>query len=240
MVLLAAMDLEEAGVEPGWAALRTSQRGNGFQHLCAACNNPFARLDRAYVDLAKTVAHATAGQLAGNVTVSPVRYPLRILKSALRCFVSSLGLEFTRQYPWIRPLLLSPAPRALPRNLNVFAYALASRRGGRATGLVGLGVKPLDETKSARENLATAVVLAEFAFWPLGLVLAFDDLQGFPLRSITGWHEFREDEEARIAVDLPVHQITTPFPLDFRTVEEVARESGRPRPFPCEMTRPQR
>ena len=68
--------------------------------------------------------------------------------------------------------------------------------------------------------------LSEFTFWPLGSVLSSMALTGVPLHSVNHWttlYGYRDKGPATLS--LPINVITTVYPLDFRSPEQVRKDA---------------
>ncbi len=75
------LKVEEASADHGelrWRRERSSQRGVVYDSLCADCNNRLGRYNRAYVDLAKSIAEKGRLEPEDTLPVSNVQYPLRV------------------------------------------------------------------------------------------------------------------------------------------------------------------
>jgi hypothetical protein len=53
-----------------------------------------------------------------------------------------------------------------------------------------------------------------------------------PLAPISHWRTYAYHERAEISVDLPVNDIATPYPLDYRSPQQVADDSSPAPPPP--------
>jgi hypothetical protein len=220
MRFLARIDHERtrAGGQVAWAHATTPQTGYVASNLCAHCNSDLgAWYNSAYVGFTRYIAGAS---LRPGITLNipTVRYPLRIVKTAIQCFASSLGRPFVDHQPWIRQFLLNKESQALPSVPRLFVFGVATQGVGRQTGAIGI----------SDERLRRPTVLAEFAFWPVGFVLCYEDLRlekSVPVASISHWANYGYYDEAGISLDLPINDISTPYPLDFRTPQQVADQS---------------
>jgi hypothetical protein len=102
---------------------------------------------------------------------------------------------------------------------DVFAYMFATNsKGGRRTGVMSF-------YEFTRNRIET---IAEFTFWPIGVVLSFgQELHDYPLTPIHHWAKFDYTWGSKLDVDLIVNPSTSAYALDFRTRDEVARDSTR-------------
>ncbi len=209
-----------------WKTSRSSQKGNVYRFLCRGCNEHLGNsYNRAYAEFVQSVAAEVPRRPWSRVSAS-ASFPLRILKTAVQLFVSSLGPDFVAEHPWTRKFLLSREAAEIPRSVRVWAYAMCYEDTGRQSGPVKIA-----DTGRAPESLADLFSgfhdVAEFAFWPLGVVLASDGADSivspygfFPMHS---WSQYRFHERVNTMIELPVMPTATPFPLVFSTNEEAER-----------------
>jgi hypothetical protein len=153
-----------------------------------------------------------------TLLVTDVQYPLKVLKTAVQAFVSSLGNEFTDDHRWMRPFLLNREARHIPDYFHAYAYAMVDPYSGRSSGPMVAG------RFTDGGGMTDGITVAEFAAWPIGLMISYHDLSGLPLAPITQWAHYHYDERGGVSIALPIHSVATPFPLDFRTPDEVERD----------------
>lgn len=224
----------EGEAELRWKRGNTSQRGRMYRSLCGDCNVFLGtRYNRAYVEFAKSIAEAGTLKPWSRIAVT-VERPLRVLKTAVQCFLSSIGSEFADGQPWARAFLLNPDARNLPDVVGVWAYALCYGFG-KTTGPVTVGDFEHHMPENLEDAMANGYALAEFAFWPVGLLLTgsrVERLLGrFGLLPLHPWQRFGYKEVVRLTAELPVLPTATPFPVDFATLEEVERRAAGALPW---------
>lgn len=194
---------------------KQQRRGAGRHTLCAKCNSDTGSwYGSAYVDFARQ-AMTLLQRSKGKMTLAyPYGiFPLRVLKQIIVMFFSACGPEFRRAHPELVKFVLNREQRLLPRDVHIFAYlhdpinSTSTRQAG-LTGYMSLG--------------GASHVFSEIAFPPLGLILDFKaepirkelcDLSQFGDSSINTWDI--------CWLKLPVFPVVSPFPGDFRTVDEM-------------------
>jgi len=230
---LAKVEIAEAEGELRWKHDHSSQKGNVYRSLCRECNTRLGSYNRAYVEFTQRIAEE--GELRARSIITVIAdYPLRILKTAVQCFLSSLASAFRDEHPWMRRFLWARDNREIPGDVSVWAYAMCYRVG-RSSGPIIAGDFANYVPNDLGDAFSHSVPFAEFAFWPLGLVLAYrpiDQLLGplhlFPLHS---WRTYGYRERAHVTIDLPVLPTATPIPVEFSTIEEAERAAGGSLPW---------
>jgi len=140
-------------------------------------------------------------------------FPLRVLKQIAAMFFSACGPEFRKAHPELVRFILDRERRPLSNDIHIWAYLLdpsesTSTRQAGVTGLMSLG--------------GDSHVFSEIAFPPFGLIMSFKakpvhrelcDLSHLSYTTINTWDV--------IWLKLPVLPVVSPFPGDFRTVDEI-------------------
>ena len=67
-------------------------------------------------------------------------------------------------------------------------------------------------------------LVASFAFWPLGWLLTTDEAAVEGAADVSNWLEIGK-HSTPVTVELPCQWRVTPYPIDFRSVDEVRRGS---------------
>lgn len=213
--------IRQGSVETGRirSDFRQHKAGVTIYSMCRTCNSSSAPYDQQYSffvrDVAERLSRVTQSS-AGDTIQVEVRYPLRVLKSALKSFISANGPEFVRNRPWIRRFLLDPHNNEWDPDLHLYFYACATR-AGRQSG------------ESGMINIFTGSIrtLSEFTFWPLGSVLSSMALADVPLQQVNQWATlYRHRDKGPAGLTLPINVITTAYPLDFRSPEQVRQDAG--------------
>jgi len=140
-------------------------------------------------------------------------FPLRVLKQIVVMFFSACGPEFKKAHPDLVKFVLDRECRLLPKDVHIWAYlhdpmeSTSTRQAG-VTGLMSLS--------------GDSHVFSEIAFPPFGLIMSFKaepvrrelcNLSHFGHSIINTWDV--------VWLKLPVLPVVSPFPGDFRTVDEM-------------------
>jgi hypothetical protein len=132
----------------------------------------------------------------------------------MQSFVSANGPDFVIANPWIRKFVRNSRNNEWP--LSLFAYIFATNsRGGRKSGLSAF-------YDFEKKRIRT---VAEFTFWPLGMVLSFDPLDDYPLTPIHQWASSEYTWEGQLDVALTVNPASSAYPLDFRSRSQINRDA---------------
>lgn len=221
-ILLCAV--EENSVKTGrleWAG--KVEHGLIVRSLCGECNSRGgAKYGSHYADYIARVAPAVERARDGEqIVISGVRRPLSILKQIMQSFVSANGPDFVIANPWIRKFIRNSRNNEWP--LSLFAYIFTTNsRGGRKSGLSAF-------YDFGKKRIRT---VAEFAFWPLGMVLSFDPLDDYPLTPIHQWAGFDYTWDGQLDLALTVNPTSSAYPLDFRTRSQINRDALVDHPKP--------
>lgn len=131
--------------------------------------------------------------------------PLRLLKQALSMFVCMNEPEFTDENPELLHFLKNPKEQNLPDKFRVFMYlnhvGQIRKLATMYTNIYGL--------------------VNELAFPPLGFVLSVNSDKSFPLTEITHFKNFDSEYRGNVNFELLNHPTHLPFPIDYRTDEEI-------------------
>jgi hypothetical protein len=196
--------------------LRRYEKGVVERSLCGPCNSySGGQYGQHYVHFIRDIAERVDRAPIGATVQVQVEYPLRLLKAVLQPFISANGKAFVDHNLWIRKFLHHSRNQEWDPLTHLYVYATPVR-AGRQTGPSGM------------LNIFTGSikVLSEFTFWPLGSVLTHMPLDGLPLAPIHQWAKrFRYEDRGPESLSLPVHVISTPFPLDFRSREQVRKDA---------------
>jgi len=191
------------------------EEGLIVRSLCGDCNSRGgAKYGNHYVDfIAKVAPIVERARDREEFVLSGVRRPLSILKQIVQSFVSANGPHFVAANPWIRKFVRNSRNMDWPPNL--FAYIFATNtKGGRKTGLAGF-------YDFEKKHIRT---VAEFTFWPLGMILSFDPLDEFPVTPIHQWAKFDYSWQGQLDVPLIVNPASSAYSLDFRTRDEISKD----------------
>jgi len=198
------------------------QGGHRGYTLCGRCNNDTGGwYAREYVRLVKACApHAKLANANRIIEMHLDVFPLRAMKEALAIMCSCCGPGFTDKHSGLRRLLLDKANSGIPFPLRLYTYIMCNS-AGRSTGVAGIAqVSNIDfSTRSAR-------VVAEFAWWPLGLLLAFDQVPISHATDVSHWLDYSHDDRVTIPISIPCRWVVTPYPLDCRSPDEVEKQAA--------------
>lgn len=192
------------------------QGGAGRYTLCQRCNNVTGSwYGTPYITWAKQ-AFERIERSDGTLSLAyPYRvYPLRVLKQVTAMFCSACGPKLQERFPEIPKFVLDKERQHLPHGLRVFAYLIDPRKsaGNRQSPMSGVMVG----TKQ--------YIFAEIAFAPFGFILTGDVKPiSFDLLDIThlGGSSYHRCET--IFMKMPVLQINTWLPGDFRSKEDIMK-----------------
>lgn len=182
--------------------------------LCGECNNwTGAKYGTHYAEFIKDIAEKVERVADGDTVSVVVNRPLSILKQVMQNFVSANGQFFVKTHPWLRKFLRRSRNNDFPPDWYVYLFAVKGT-SGRKTGIGGFY-----DLVHKKIN-----VVAEFTFWPLGTVLAFQPMDDYRLAPIHHYakHDYT-DSRARLILDLPVNPAASAYPVDFRTKDEIIK-----------------
>jgi hypothetical protein len=141
--------------------------------------------------------------------------PLRLLKQALAMFVCMNEPEFTDENPELLHFLKNPKEQNLPDKFRVFMYL---NHAGQIRKLTTMYT-----------NIYGLV--NELAFPPLGFVLSVNSNNSFPLTEITHFKNIDSEYRGDVNFELLNHPTHLPFPIDYRTNEEIEETIRKSREF---------
>lgn len=220
-VLMAHIDEARTRTEVRW---RAKQRQGGYHEYrtCVPCNNKTGKwYGTAYVDFVRECARvvdSVPGAHAAQVTFPKLR-PSRVAKQALATLCAACGPSLRNACPELEKLILDPESRGLPPRVRLLAY-LRAEAGGRTSGIAGIA-----DVESGGSR-----VVAEFSWWPVGWILAFDDASaGIEAKDLSDWASFGFHDVHPMTIELPRKWAVTAYPLDFRDPAQVRREADAAR-----------
>lgn len=217
-VFLRKIKKEQSGAVIRWKS--EQRQGGNFEYvLCESCNNRTGHwYGSAYVNFAKICAeHAHPANAEKTVSFQAHGlFPLRILKEAFAIMCASSGPGLIQKNPVLRQLILDTGSRRVPSHLRLLPY-LRCHGGGRSSGVAGI----------LNTDTGKNCVVAEFSWWPVGWLLAFDDSTDVSGYDITSWCQYSYDEEKSPVLALPCHFAVTSYPMDYRNPEQVIRDRRR-------------
>jgi hypothetical protein len=131
--------------------------------------------------------------------------PLRFLKQILSMFVCINKPDFTDEEPELLNFLKNPSENSLPDKFRVFMYL---NHIGQIRNLTSMYTNVYG-------------LVNELTFPPLGFVLSIDSSNPFPLTEITHFKNISVDYRDEVNYGLFNLQTHLPFPIDYRTLEEI-------------------
>lgn len=197
------------------------RRGAGNYTLCPPCNNQTGSwYGSAYAKWAyqgmSLVECAKADPGLDHIFYIFRVFPLRVIKQIFCMFFSINQPSFSKASENLVRVVLNKEQKYKDRSLRVFAY-LTPAPMARQSGISG------------QLNLADGgmYMSSESAFPPFGYILAVDGKSpDNRLEEISFFSEYSYDQLAEVELRLPVFNLFTAFPGDFRSRDEVLTPRG--------------
>ena len=193
---------------------KTKQGGVGYNSFCKKCNS---LLGTEYVPAYKR--WATGGfQILKNKEFELHTYsikeiePQKILKQIISMFLAINGEWYLESYPELSNFVASKDSKELPDRYKVFCYLTRAEN-----------IRYMHHVVQGDFVTGKTINCSEIAFPPYGYVLTIDsEGQIQYLNNIT---EFKNLDK-KINLNISMFQLSTymPFPLDYRTKEQVEKE----------------
>lgn len=195
------------------------QKGAGSYTLCERCNNETGSwYGSAYADWAcHGLAFLPLALTAPSILLTYRIFPLRVIKQVLCMFFSVNRPEFREHHPYLERFVMNRYLTGLPPEIQIFGF-LSPGSNSRRVGVAS----------SMNSTTGAIRVLSEVTFRPHGYVMCFgssppdDRLVDITFFAKSAYHERRE-----IHLRLPSLPVSTAFPGDFRTIDQVRREAGK-------------
>jgi hypothetical protein len=199
------------------------EEGLIVRSLCGECNSRGGgQYGSHYVEfIAKLAPIVEKARDGDRIIVSGVRRPLSILKQILQTFVSANGPGFVNANPWVRRFVRNSRSKEWPRDFFAYLFATNSR-GCRKSGVSSFYDLQRKRTRT----------VAEFSFWPLGMVLSFDPVDDYPVTPIHHWIGFDYEWSGELDIALFVNPTSSAYPLDFRTQAQIGYDALLPQAKP--------
>jgi hypothetical protein len=197
---------------------KTLQRGAGAYTLCERCNNNTGSW---YGD--EYVTWAQRGlELAGRMTPGSAPatvtfiggHPLRFLKQAVTMLFSVNNTEFAERHPVLVKFVLDRWSKGLPPDYNFFLTIVGGKRA-RSSGL----------SVALQLEQGRTVAVTEVAHPPFALSMTLGQDRRDDVGRITHFADCGYDEQRDVRVRLVAGEISTPYPEDYRTREQVDRDA---------------
>jgi len=194
---------------------RTEQRGVGSHTLCVRCNNTTGHwYGGGYVEWAYQGMTILASADGSPRLYYPFKiFPLRVIKQIVCMFFSANGPEFRTANPYLQQLALDKQRRYLPPEVKIYTFYNISPKirlsGVSAVIRLGQGMH----------------IVGEVTFPPFGYLMVMASAPPDPRPyDISYFAEFGYDEFKVLPLSLPVLPVSTPFPADYRSAEQVKKE----------------
>lgn len=215
-ILLVDMQHWLANLQAGGADLRLKRkpRGAGDFTLCRRCNaDSGAWYGRRYAEWAhQGMANLLAAPRGSSLSLPYHIFPQPVFKQALCMFASACGPTLFGKNPALVRYILNRDASSYPGPFRLYCY-LMSPESTRARQLGMSGVLQMG---------GVSHFLSEIAFPPFGYVLSEDATPIDPrLVDITEFSSNRYDEFRSLHLRLPVLEINSLYPGDYRTAGEM-------------------
>jgi len=192
------------------------QKGIGFNTLCIKCNNNTGHLyGSAFVEFTYQGYKQTYNKAyrSGNIANVEFRdiYPLRIIKQIVTMFFSVNPTGLSKIHPELMKFVLDKECRELP--LDKFGFYVFVLRGSilRYIGITGI----LYSDGSNR-------ILSEINAPPFGYVFEIEPKNKTNYCDITSFgNDFNYDDRVTIHLNIPILEVNSYFPADYRTKQEI-------------------
>lgn len=196
---------------------RYDQKGAGGFTLCERCNNGTGKwYVPSYVEWARQGMQYLMNRPSGYSLALPFKIvPLSVIKQIVCMFASACGPSFCQTNSYLRKFVLDRECNGLPPAIRIYCYFLDPKSSmARQSGVTGI----LDSLKGG----ANTYTFSEIAFRPFGYLMTFDSLPiDRHLQDITHFAESNPKQSRQMHLSLPIREINTPFPGDFRSREEI-------------------
>jgi hypothetical protein len=199
------------------------QRGIGNYTLCGKCNNDTgAWYGSAFVDFIlkgyrETYFRRHIDNPWVEITLNDI-YPLRIIKQIMTMFFSINNPNLSNAHEELQEFVLSKEKRGLlEKDFGFYIYIMKLGSMLRRMGITVIGdfySVPFQKR-----------IVSELSTPPFGLILEFQPKHTNNFSDITYFaNEFKYDQKATIKLEMPVCEINTYFPLDYRSRKEIVND----------------
>ncbi len=193
---------------------KVEQGGIGFFSFCQECNN---KLGTTYVRAYKRWVQAGAEVLSkGKYDIFEYRVkemePVKILKHVISMFIAVHDPWFVKEFPDLQEFVNDPGRTDLNDRFKIYTYL--NRKGA---------FRHIQFTVSGSMGTGSITKCTELAHPPFGYVLTFDkeNLNKPYLGEITNFKNFDNSKSHELKLKLAVLETHLPFPLDYRTKDEI-------------------
>jgi len=193
--------------------------GAGRHTSCADCNSHVvgSRYGTDYVDWVvqvKKILDRSDAKVGAVLSIDfPGVRPLRLLKQIVAFMLCANPPAWGQARQELRKHVLQRDERNLPNKYRLFMF-LTKGPFGRSIG--GAGVLNVETGRHFETT--------EVSFSPCGFILAEHAVPEAYLQPINYFSDYGFDQKATIYLRLPIYEVGTPFPCDFRPFEQVYPE----------------
>jgi hypothetical protein len=206
----------------GASAGTVQPHGAGDHTLCNDCNERVTG-SRYGTDYVNWIVQVKKGLDRSNAKIGeilsmdfPKLRPLRLLKQIVAFMLCANPPVWGEAHKELRKYVLKRDERNLPDKYRLFMF-LTKGPFGRSIGTAGvLNVKT-----------GKHLVVTEVSFPPCGFILAEDSAPEAYLQPINHFNHYNFDQKATVYLKLPIYGVSTPFPCDFRSLEQVKDDASR-------------
>lgn len=217
--------------------IQHSPKGLGEYTLCQTCNNYTGGCyGAAFIDWAKQSMDTLQYTQNNPSLFYRFRiYPLRVIKQIVTIMFSVNDKQFSKDHQELVKFVLNKDQSHLNPDTKVYAFYTAG--GFRMSGGMGkietndFSLESLAEkVNGLRTKIETHRIFSEFAFPPLGYVLAFErEKPDNRLIDISGFASYRYSDKDTIELRLPVLPVDSPYPTDYRTRKQMEQDRAQNR-----------
>ena len=205
--------------EPDGIRYKSLQKGLGGYTLCEKCNNTTGELygeeyKKWFYTALKSINENKESHLNANRVKFQLNnvYPGRFIRQILSIICSTYP-GFSKKYPYVKDLILDKNYVYLDRpNFKIYMYLLKNFYNGY-TGLMALCLKN-----------GTIKMIDEIDLYPFGFYLSLSDSKENET-DITEFINCGYDDILDVEMIMNVHEKNNIVPMDFRTKEEIIRDS---------------
>lgn len=205
--------------------IQHSRKGLGEYTLCEKCNNYTGGCyGAAFIDWAKQSMEILEYTQNNPSLFYRFRiYPLRIIKQIVTIMFSVNDNQFSKDHQDLVKFVLDKDQRYLNPDIRVYAfYAAAGFRMSAGMGKIKTDDFSLESLAEKADRMRTKIethrIFSEFAFPPLGYVLAFErEILDNRLIDISYFASYQYSDTDTIELRLPVLPVDSHLPTDYRT-----------------------
>ncbi len=179
--------------------------------LCNECNNNTGRwYGKAFAEFCRKGMDVMDMEYRGKLSLCFEIYPLRVLKQVIAMFFSVNSPTFRNNNDELVKFILSREKKYLSSKYRIYMYFFA----GNIAKWMGTQYKA---------NLLSGkmIGISEIDYPPFGYVLTKDYVDS--LFDITFFSRYDYYEKRVVEINLPICETNTPYPLDYRTKEEIEK-----------------